>query len=301
MPPVGDLPEEEMRAPTEEEWSRMTPEQRLRVEDELLNSDSLEQEAEREEDIAEGERHLDTMVEVRDTLREFFRRQRPGLFVAADTPAYYPGQKAIRPDLLAVVDVETHLRESWLVSREGKGVDLVMEIHHKGSWRRDFVDNVARYAALGIYEYFAFDLGKRELRGWRLAPGDAVYQSLRGPWGRLRSEVLGLDLMVEDGELRFFLDNAELLGGARRVRKLQGLAGDAIQRAEAQAQQAQAALRVLGTTVLALLTQRGVSLTAEQQAQIQNCQDLTRLTRWAGQATQVAQAADLFLPDQHLS
>lgn len=279
----------------------MTPEQRLRVEEELLTSDSQEQEALRQEAMAEGERHLNTKVEARDTLREFFRRQRPNLFVAADIPVFYPGQKSIRPDLIAVTEVATHSRESWLVSREGCGLDLALEIHHKGNWRKDFVENVVRYAALGIKEYFAFDLGRRELRGWRLRPGSEVYQSLRGPWGRFNSEVLGLDLMVEEGELRFFLDNAELLGGTRLVHKLQTLAGSAFQRAEeetqraeAEAQRAEAALRILAVTVLALLAQRGVTLTAAQEEQIRSCQDLSHLGRWASLASQITQASDLF-------
>ena len=142
LPPGGDdLPEEELRAPTEEEWARLTPEERLAVEAELLASDSLEQQRAREA-MAEGEPHLDVKVEARDTLREFFRRQRPRLYVAAELAVYYPGQKSIQPDLIAVNDVETHPRSSWMVSREGKGPDLALEVHHQGNWRKDFVDNV---------------------------------------------------------------------------------------------------------------------------------------------------------------
>lgn len=272
----------------------MTPEQRLQVEDELLSSDSLEQEAEREEAMAEAERHLDIKVEARDTLREFFRRQRPDLYVAADIPVYYPGQKSIRPDLMAVTGVDTHRRDSWLVSAEGKGLDLALEIHHKGKWRKDFVENVERYAGLGIREYFAFDVNRRELRGWRLPPGAQVYQSLRGPWGRFNSEVLGLDLFVEEGELRFFLDNAELLGGNRLVHKLQLLTGAAVQRAEVEAQRAETACLGLAEAILTILRLRQIPLEAAQRQRIHETRDAQQLRRWLDHATTVTTVAELF-------
>lgn len=271
----------------------MTPAQRLQAEDRLLASDSVEQQALREEAMAEGERHLDAKVEARDTLREFFRSQRPGLFVAADIPVYYPGQKAIRPDLLAVHEVATHVRDSWMVTKEGKGIDLALEIHHKGNWRKDFVDNVERYAGLGIHEYFAFDLERRELRGWRLSTGGRAYHSIRGYWGRFKSEVLGLDLLVEDGALRFFFENAELLGGARLVHRLQALSDSAIQRAEAEAQRAEALTQALIATILLILSQRGVPLSTEQEALIRATRESEVLQRWARLAFEVRAAADL--------
>ena len=101
------LPAEARRAPTEAEWAALDEAQRRQVEEELWESDSVEQqEAEYKEAMAESERHLDAKVEARDTLREFFRQQRPNLFIAAELPVYYPGQKPIRPDLIAVVDVD---------------------------------------------------------------------------------------------------------------------------------------------------------------------------------------------------
>ena len=54
------------------------------------------------------------------------------------------------PDLLAVRDVETHPRQKWVVSHEGKGLEWVMEVHVGGDRKKDAEYNVERYARLGI-------------------------------------------------------------------------------------------------------------------------------------------------------
>src|SRR5262245_36984624 len=42
---------------------------------------------------------------------------------------------------------------AWVVAEEGKGLDFVLEVLHKGDRNKDLVENVERYAQLGIPEY----------------------------------------------------------------------------------------------------------------------------------------------------
>lgn len=45
-----------------------------------------------------------------------------------------------------------------VVADEGKGLDWVLEVVCHGDRRKDLVENVKRYAALGIPEYFIYDV-----------------------------------------------------------------------------------------------------------------------------------------------
>lgn len=291
--------------PTEQEWAALTPAQQARREQELVQALCAAIEADWQANPPEGEPHQEAWLEAKDALRTFFRKRRPGgLYVAADMPVFYPGRTSFSPDILAVLDVPTHPRTSWMVAREGKGLDFVLEFRHEGSWRKDFVDNVTDYAELGIAEYFAFDIGKRQLRGWRLPPGRRAYQPILPQAGRYRSDVLDLELGVLDGALRFFDGNAELLGGERRVGLLERLAQEAEARAEAaqaqaeqaqmQAEQAQAAL---AEAVFAILRVRGVPVDEESRGRIQGCYDTGQLTRWLRHASEARSAAALLDTD----
>jgi len=69
-------------------------------------------------------------------------------------------------------------------------------------------ENVARFAALGIPEYFVFDRAKRRILGHRLPPAGSVYEPIVPQQGRWRSAVLGLELGVEESRLRFYVGSA---------------------------------------------------------------------------------------------
>jgi hypothetical protein len=127
-----------------------------------------------------------------------------------------------------VLDVDPRPRTRWAVSAEGKGLDLVIEVHYAGDTAKDYELNVERYARLGITEYFIFDRQKLGLRGYRLPqPEDAarsgrgrVYRPILPQQGRYTSEVLGLDLMIESDKLRFLLGMAEIPEAEELVVKL---------------------------------------------------------------------------------
>ncbi len=87
-------------------------------------------------------------------------------------------------------------------------------------------NNVTRYAALGITEYFVFDRRHLRLRGYRLPPGTQRYQPLVPQEGRLTSAVLGLELAIEGDKLRFYHGLAALPESAELITRLGSMLGD---------------------------------------------------------------------------
>ena len=84
--------------------------------------------------------------------------------------------------------------------------DLVIELLSGGNSDHDVGPKRGTYEHLGVREYWLFDPAGHELAtplaGYRLR--DGRYQEIRADAaGRLRSRVLGLDLHVRDGKLRF--------------------------------------------------------------------------------------------------
>ena len=153
--------------------------------------------------MPEGDRHFLAKLGALDVLRSHFNRHRRlKVYLGAELPVYYPGERRFAPDLLAVRDVERHERDKWVVSAEGKGLDWVMEVHVGGDRKKDAEYNVRRYARLGIPEYFIYDRKKERLVAYRLPEpgrgstaafpwcGDATARSswgwIAGRGGRLR-------------------------------------------------------------------------------------------------------------------
>jgi Uma2 family endonuclease len=211
------LDPEHPQAPTREQWAAMSPAERERV------VAALPSEFPRAEP-PEGDRHRIPKERAVEALGEHFRRIRRRIYLSSELPVYYPGQSVFAPDVIAVLDVEPHERDRWVVSAEGKGLDLALEVVVSGNRRKDFERNISRYAALGITEYFVFAPLEARLWGYRLAAAspaqDARYQPILPQEGRWTSEVLALDLSVEDGKIRFFSGSAPLEQSAEIISRL---------------------------------------------------------------------------------
>jgi Uma2 family endonuclease len=229
------------RAPTQQEWDALSPEARARVVDALPGEVT-----EAEMSPPEGDLHFQAKVRALDVLRGYFTRLRRRVYLAAELPVYYPGERRFAPDLLAVLDVETHERSKWVVSAEGKGLDFVLEVHVGGDRKKDAEYNVARYAGLGIPEYFIYDRSRQRLVGYRLpSPSARTYAPLLPQHGRYSSETLGLELQIEGGRLRFYAGNALLLESEELIARLEQLVEELQQRVdeEARLRQEEARLR----------------------------------------------------------
>jgi hypothetical protein len=152
-------------------------------------------------------------------------------------PTYYPAEPRFAPDLLAVLDVEDVERDKWVVSAEGKGLDWVLEVHVGGDRKKDAELNVARYARLGIPEYFLYDRARNRLAAYRLASPDArAYTPIVPNHGLYESRVLGLEVQVDKDRLRFYAGTALLLESEDLIARLQEMFDEAQQRAEEEAQ-----------------------------------------------------------------
>jgi Uma2 family endonuclease len=211
------------RAPSVEVWEKMSADERARV------CDSLPSEIPRATP-PEGDRHRLPKTRALEALDEFFRRTGRRVYLSSELPVYYPGERMFAPDVIAVLDVEPHERDRWVVAQERKGVDLAIEVTLGGDAKKDLEQNVERYARLGIPEYFVLDARSMRLIGYRL--DGPRYQPIIPQGGRWASRVLGLDFALEGNRIRFFHGSAPLLEAAELVGRLETMMDDLVRRKE---------------------------------------------------------------------
>jgi hypothetical protein len=205
---------------------------------------------------------------------------------------------------MAVRDVEEpedDQRMAWVVADEGKGLDWVLEVLWAGDRKTDLEDNVERYAALGIPEYFVYDQRKQRILGYRLPPGTKRYQPILAQSGLYRSNVLGVDLAIVGNSLRFYQGAAELYDTAHLIQRLESIVANLQERAEQanrdaeqanrDAEQNRAGIRQAIVTVLAA---RGVTCSTENVSRLEACTDPDVLNRWLSRALGATSAAEVF-------
>jgi Uma2 family endonuclease len=294
-------------APTEEEWRRMSPWQR-----EQLLSDYNARLSVQAELMAESRPHGRAKSKALDKLSQYFSRVGRRIYLAGELAVLYPGKKAFSPDIMAVLDVDDpgdeDTRSAWVVADEGKGLDLALEVYYSGDRNKDYVDNVAYYAELGISEYFLYDRRAQVLLGYRLpSAGARRYQPIRPRFGRLGSEVLGLDLVVSSAGLRIFHGSAELYDSTELIAQMDRMleevqrrhdqAEQERQRAEQERQRAeqerQRALQDMRDALLAILAARGLEVDEGLRQTIAGCQDSAVLGRWLARAAVVGRAGEV--------
>lgn len=167
------------------------------------------------EPMAESDLQYIPLTETVSTLRVWFE-DRPDVYVAGNMLVYYrmnDNRTRVAPDVYAVFGVSgNHPRDSWIVWREGKAPDFVMEIASPSTWQRDVNEKRFIYADMGVAEYWRFDPTGEcftpALAAERLAGGGYTPMPLtEDSDGALRchSEVLGLDVCVLPGlEFRLY-------------------------------------------------------------------------------------------------
>lgn len=167
------------------------------------------------EPMAENKWQYVAMTDTVSVLENRFL-DRPDVYIGGDMLMYYrmnDNATRVAPDVFVVFEAAgKHFRDSWIVWREGKAPDFVMEVASPSTWRRDAAEKRDIYAGMGVTEYWRFDpTGEHftpQLVGERLVGGE--YQPitletdgegiLRG-----RSDVLMLDICVRPGlELRLY-------------------------------------------------------------------------------------------------
>ena len=157
--------------------------------------------------MGETDVHIDALIYLREALKDYFR-EAPQVYVAGNMLFYYEeGDPAacVAPDVFVVQGVAKHERRIYKLWEEGQPPAVVFEITSRSTRLEDLGTKRALYAMLGVMEYFLYDpLGeylRPPLQGYRLQEGE--YQRIQ-PAGQetLASQVLGLELRLEDGRLR---------------------------------------------------------------------------------------------------
>ena len=175
-------------------------------------------------------------------LRDYFRH-RPDVYVSGNLLIYYQEgnfDASVAPDVFVVFGVPNHIRPTYRVWEEGKSPDFVMEITSRHTRHNDQGPKRELYESLGVQEYWQYDPTgdylEPPLRGLSLVGGE--YEELaetRLGDGTLAiySAVLGLEVWIEEGELRFHDPET-----GRNIRTLTE-SNEAWQRAELARQQAE--------------------------------------------------------------
>lgn len=307
-------PSEALIAPDEATWHAMSPEQQLRFIERV--HDAIE---DRRDLMTEGRPHSRAKSRAMDMLGRYFRRIGRRVYLASELPILYPGEHIVHPDLMAVLDVDDagdeDERTAWVVADEGKGPEFALEVHYLGDENKDFVRNVTHYARLGIQEYVIYDRRRQSLVGYRLqTPKARTYERVHVRFGRLSSVVLGLDLQVRGGKLRFYRGDAELPDSDELIARIEGMVDDLtlrrdeaemrVQQEQARAEQEQAraqqeqarAERILSdlrSAVLDVLTARGLTPGDELRERIAACEDSATLRAWTIRAVTAATVDDV--------
>ena len=161
------------------------------------------------EPMAETDFHRDLMLDIIEILKNHFK-ERPDVYVSGNLLLYYEignPRKSVAPDVFVVFGIEKKKRRTYLLWEEGKGPDFVLELVSKNTYRKDLGRKKDLYASvLSVKEYYLYDPDglylQPSLQGYRLA--DGIYSPIQPVDERLPSEVLGLELAEEDGELRLY-------------------------------------------------------------------------------------------------
>ncbi|MCK5522364.1 MAG: Uma2 family endonuclease [Thiomargarita sp.] len=163
-----------------------------------------------EDDIPmETEQHKLQMELLIDSLRLWLDKI-PNGYVGGNMFVHYltrSGHKAFKgPDVIVVLDVPKGIRDNWVVWKEGKSPDVVIELLSKSTAAEDKKEKKEVYQNhLYVKEYFWFDPKKpTDFAGFFLQHG--IYQPLSfDEKERLISEKLGLALVRWKG----FYKNAD--------------------------------------------------------------------------------------------
>ncbi len=223
-----------------------------------------------------------------NVLQYYFRHQE-NVYVSGNLFIYYKkgvSDAVVSPDVFVIKGISNKKRRVYKVWEEdNKAPNWVLEVTSSSTRNADNLEKPQKYADMGVAEYFQYDptgeyLQPCQLQGFRLVNGR--YQLIIPEFGQegmlsIPSEVLGLQLHLISGELRFYDPLTEkFLPSYSQTRRLltqaqqqliqaeQQRDAEAQARTQAEQQLAQTQQR-LNNAVSQLLT---TGMTVEQVAQI---------------------------------
>jgi Uma2 family endonuclease len=157
--------------------------------------------------MAETDTHRRYMLDLIDALEEHYRDDE-WTYVTGNIFVYYPDESGklqpVSPDIFVVHGIPKKERRIYNIKVEGKAPEAVIELTSTSTKMEDLGNKKFLYASLGVKEYFIFDplseTMRPILRGFRLEDGE--YMPIVGT--RLYSEVMGLELRLEEDTLRLY-------------------------------------------------------------------------------------------------
>ena len=180
--------------------------------------------------MAETDLHRDQMFDIIETLKDRFAAVKY-MYVSGNLLVFYEQgnpRKHVSPDCFAVRGVAKKRRDHYLIWREKKVPEVVIEITSKTTKNEDIKKKFVIYRDLmKVREYFLFDPTEDylhpPLQGNKLVNGE--YVRIEPIDGRLPSAVLGLHLFQNGNTLRLWdpvtkqvlLTPAEARGQARAL------------------------------------------------------------------------------------
>jgi Uma2 family endonuclease len=159
--------------------------------------------------MAETDLHRDQMFDMIETLKDRFAAVKD-MYVSGNLLVFYEEgnpRKHVSPDCFAVRGVPKKRREHYLIWREKKAPEVVIEFTSKTTKSEDIKKKFVIYRDLiKVREYFLFDPTEDylhpPLQGYTLINGE--YARIQPMDGRLASEVLGLHLFQDGNTLRLW-------------------------------------------------------------------------------------------------
>lgn len=158
--------------------------------------------------------HFDLVHYLLDVLRWLFHEHVCAIYgnlniYQTDNPNEYP----VAPDIAVFKGIPHRPTRSWRVGKSGPAPHVVFEIASQETWKKDLAEKPAKYAHMGVQEYFAYDPHEvplpasrnRRLFGWRLDQDSQTMKEMSpGPNGSLWSPSLGSWLVPDGTELRLY-------------------------------------------------------------------------------------------------
>ena len=165
--------------------------------------------------LGETETHRDETWDLIQALQHHLRDQ-PDAYVGGDLFIYYEEgnpRAVVCPDVFVIHGVpklvtragRKEKRRIYKMWKEGPAPSMVIEVTSASTRDEDETVKMAKYARLGVEEYFLFDplaeYLSPSLQGFRLL-GDRYRPIQPSAGGSLPSRTVGVALAVEDGRLR---------------------------------------------------------------------------------------------------
>jgi len=198
--------------------------------------------------MAESDSARDYLTYSVEALQLHFQ-DNPDVYVSGNLFIYYQKgvpSAVIAPDVFVIFGVEKKPRMSYKVWEENNQLpQFVLEITSKTTQIQDEEDKPIKYARLGVTEYFQYDPSgdylNPQLKGYKLVGGKyqaKIITQITATDYLITSEVLGLELHVREGSLRFFNpETAKYIGSYQEIELARQQEKLARQQAELETQQ----------------------------------------------------------------